>query len=245
MEVVGHIVKFVITGLLAFVASATYTSCQLAPTRNVAIVPLSIQTLESCEVNEARRPRGHVDKSVVEYLRALDESPPPEAGRRVVQRRFLAPEVFGKLQKLGFFVCADNDWTGQLDPRFTFLLVHAAVLVDRPSPYLLKRSCTLRHAGEAIPLTVFAEAVQLRTLGGFPVTAQPEAFPVRDATSVVLQYDTRDAARVNKVAFRQLAGSKGKVALTVSCSVVLPSAGEQEIGGARTYEVKAPSSIPG
>lgn len=243
-----ELAKYAFTGLATFGASALYTQYQLEPKRNISVIPLSIETLDSCDVGPAELEDAS-KRSLTNagdynsYLQALSKSRPP-SGHWIVQKRLVPEELLPQLETDRVLKCSGRDKDNHPDPRYnTFLVLQAAVVMEQPNAYLLKRSCSLTYEGEKIPLNAFAEAIELRPLGGGAVSAEPEALMVRGTNNLILQYDTRNADQINQKAFANLISSKEPVDLSLRCTVVHAAGGSIEIGGERLHQIKAPLSL--
>jgi hypothetical protein len=239
-ELAWDIGKYVLTGLLSFIAALAWTEFRLRPARNVSLVPLlmekhSVCRVDSQKLSETIRRLGldtadpSEEDSYALYLKALWTSA-EESRKWVVQKRLVPQDVIPQLDQDGVLTCELLDPNKQQDYRYhTFLVVQVAVLLNEPIAYVFRRSCTLLYQGEEIPLRASVEEVPLSELHGF--RTDPEILVIGQTRTIFLQYDTQEADRIHQDKFTDLIKKmdEKKVEVTIRCTVI-QERGEQLIG---------------
>lgn len=231
-ELFAELAKFCATGIVAFGASVVYTDYRLAPRNNVSVIPLSIEKITSCDVDESRLdatlkaidspPASALQDPYGSYLRAMVKSRSPLT-RWIVQERLVPGEFLPRLKDEGILRCSKGGDKAASDLRYnTFLVVQAALIVNQPTAYILRRSCWLRYGNTNIPVSAATDAVPVRMLGDMTIAMAPQTYVFRETGSLILQYDTTRADEIDETTFGQLMVSKS-TDVDVQCMVIQPA----------------------
>jgi hypothetical protein len=241
--------KYVLTGVLSFIAALVYTEFRLKPVRNVSLVPLTMERHDTCDVkhqklSEAIQRLGAdtagapQEDSYASYLKALQSQPPAGDTKRWVVLKNLAPqELVPQLVQEGIFQCEHRDPNNQRDWRYnTFLVVQVAVLLHEPTAYVFKRSCSLSYQGAEIPLRASMEEISITALAS--IKTDPEMLVVGQTRALFLRYDTQEADQIQQGKFTDLVKKmdEKKVEVIIKCTVIQEE-GEQPIGRTKPYSV--------
>ena len=233
--------KYLLTGVISFIASFGYTEYRFEPTRNVSLVPISISfetsgacTVDPTKLNDAIKridPSGTTSSpsqsdSYKSYLIALSSNV-----SKLVLKENVPVELLPRLENERVLICNQ-----EVPPYATFSL-EAAALFDQPTAYLLKRSCSVLYQGVEIPIRASAQANS--TIGR---VTELETVPIRETGNLIFHYDERRKDRMKEKKFIEMKEkvSREGIELSVKCHVISPY-NDKEIGGQRSYLV---SSLP-
>ena len=226
-----ELLKYTLTGIIAFGASVFYTNYQLEPARNITLVPISILNpnskiactvdqnelnakLESLTRDKAERGEPlHAKSNTYEYyLRTLSTY------ERVLEE-YVPPMFLSTLKEDGILDCND---------RASGVTVEAAAILEEKVPYLMRRSCFISYDGAKIPI---------RVSGG--ASNNEQTFLVGETRNLLFYYDENKGNEATERQFAQLAKevAEKEVKLSVTCHVIGTDK-EKEIGG-RSYSVGA------
>lgn len=234
--------KYLVTGVITFIASLAYTEYQLAPRRNMTLVPLSIKLENSnlaCTVDQEKLTDSIKRIDASETAPSLPQSDTYESylkilsSSKLVLKEFVPPRFLPQLEKKQILLCDQ-----QVERGAAFTLETAALL-DQSTHYLLRRSCSMLYQGVEIPIRASADAKS--TNHG---VTEPETLLIRETASLIFSYDGRREGNITKNKFVELVQkvSKEDIELSVKCRVI-SSDNDIEIGGRRPYRVGAlPSS---
>jgi hypothetical protein len=227
--------KFAVTGVLAFLASFSYTNYATSPTRNITIVPLSVEHDVACDVNRA---------ALLEKLYALrgavQAAPTPEPevdyGKYVtnalgmdgrlhhwgpwpILKNLIPGRIARQLEEDGILVCTGAD--ANL-PTHALLRGHAVILLTEPRSYAMSRSCSLKAGQLEVPVRAMESEVPVMKLG----ESEPNTtITIKEAMNLFFRYDPEDAPRVSGRSLgdlmRVLSG-RDEYELSIACPIVAP-----------------------
>ena len=162
-DIGSDFLKYALTACISFAASLLYTNYRLAPGHNITLLPLSVTLPKSndvCDINQANL-RAAIQRSNAAtttagqlapqpdsyefYLTALRSAPAPYVRKENVPPLFLAD-----LEKEKILSC-----DRQVDAG-AGASVETAALLDEPTRYLMRRSCSMAYEGVEIPIRASA-----------------------------------------------------------------------------------------
>jgi hypothetical protein len=191
--------KYLLTGAITFIASLTYTEYRIEPRHNVTLVPLSIKVETSnlaCTVDQEKLTDSikHIDASASlpqsdtyeSYLKIL-------ASSKLVLKEFVPPKFLPQLEKQQILVC------DQQVPRGATFTLETAALLDQPTQYLLRRSCSMLYQDVEIPIRASTDAKSTNHW-----TTEPETLPLRETRSLMFSYDEGRGNKITQNKFVEL-----------------------------------------
>jgi hypothetical protein len=250
--VLGELVKYVLTGVLSFIAALGYTEWRLKPGRNVSLVPLAMERHDTCKVNfdelRSKTPTANTNVSQEDdytlYLKALIK----DSGQGVLLKKIVPTQLLPRLEEDKILSCERPDPDHSPDIlKNTILIVHVAVLLNDPTAYVFTRSCSLdlpESKAEKKPIPLRASIEEIPLSAPATIKTDPVILVIEKTRVLILHYDLRDADNAPQNKFTELVKKmdKGKVDVILTCSVI-HSDGEEPIGRLKPYHVSVRTSI--
>jgi hypothetical protein len=249
-ELIKDLLKFIITGVIAFVVSLLYTNYRLMPRYNITLVPLSITLGKlgtsdtACTVDRAKLTaainRTNESKSTpfspdsyVTYLKTLS---PYE----LVLQDIVPQEFRPSLEKEEILLCNKS-----FEPSADITL-EAAAMFREPTPYLMRRVCSMSYANVEFPIRAAAERqpVESPIRGATEGRAishrfvEPETLLIRETTRLMFAYTEEDPTATSKLADLAQKVDKEDIKLSVKCSVISIGSETYTAVGGQSYPVE-------
>jgi hypothetical protein len=244
-ELIKDVLKFVITGVIAFGVSWFYNSYRLMPGHNIQLVPVSIKlgtsqtSGSSCAVDQAKLTAAinrtneststpSSPDSYVSYLKVLSPY-------KLVLQDFVPPAFRPSLEKEEILLCNQP-----FEPSADITL-EAAIMLRESTPYLMKRSCFMLYANVEYPIHTSTERLPVEqpfptsterlpveqpfpTSTGYITTrfrfVEPETLIIREPKQLMFAYAQEDPTAKTKLADLAQKVHKEDIKLSVKCSML-------------------------
>lgn len=228
--------KYALTACVSFGASLLYTNYRLEPRHNVTLLPLSVTLPKSsdvCDVNQTNL------KAAIQQ--AKDANPivgiAPQtdsyefyltllSASSYVRKELVPPSFLADLERDNILTCER-----QIDTN-TGASLESAALLDQPTKYLMRRSCSMLYENVEIPIR--ASAQRKSTEFG---TVEPDTLLIDETSNIMFSFDQRRASDLTQNKFDKLMQKlrEKEVPLSIKCQVIAAD-NEVEVGG-RAYPV--------
>lgn len=233
-------ISVITSGAISFITSRVYTEYLLDPKHNVRLVPFSFDMENSalaCTV-EQNKLAGRIKN--IDRSKSTSSLPQPGTyefyltqilASNLVLKEYVPDQFLQQLEEEGILSC------NQQIPRGNSFTLEAATLFGQPTPYLLKRSCSMLYQGVKIPILVSASPEINSDLA---ISNTPNIILIRETRRLVFTYDESHADTIAKNKLSELVRrrvGKEDIELSVRCSVIDPYK-EIEIGG-ESYRISA------
>ena len=163
-----------------------------------------------------------------------------EQERRMLDDWSLTPERLRRFSEPFYFDLGQPARQPQTDVELGISILHVAVLLNHPSVYVLKRSCSVWYQGAKMDLNISDKEIPITDIPGIKTT--PEILLIQQTQPLYLLYDTQGAAQIHQPTFTNLATAKS-VDLAIRCTVVHDQ-GEDSIGRMKPYTVSVRTQPP-